>query len=147
MSDEIKALEERIAKARADRAALDEAAERRVEIARLEKLARAEEQALIDAPHIAEAQEKHGVDRTTVVVTDLGAVVLKKPHHLKWNALVAKGEKMTTADLADLVKSCVVYPAWPAVDKMLEEAPGAMGVIVDAVTNLAKGGAKERSGK
>lgn len=147
MSDEIKALEARIAKARAERAALDEEAARKAELARLEKLAKAEEQATIDAPHIAEARTEHGYERTDVVVTDLGAIVVKRPHHLKWNQLVSKGEKMTTVDLADLVKSCVVYPTWAAANKMLEEAPGAMGVLVDAITNLAKGGAKERSGK
>lgn len=147
MDDEIKALQERIAKARADRAALDEAAERRVEIARLERQARLEEQALRDAPFVAEAREKHGVERTAVIDTDHGAIVVKKPHHLNTKKLAATGDKTTEADVTAFIRSCLVYPEWPEVNKILEDFPGVGGALIDALGKLARGGATERQGK
>lgn len=146
MSDEVQALQERIAKAKAARGGAEAAEEQRAEIARLEREARIAENALRDDPHVAAARQKHG-DRVSVIDTDLGAVVVKKPHHLKFNEVVSKGDKMTHHDLVGLVRSCVVYPEWTAVDKMLEEAPAALGVIVEAITKLATEGAKARSGK
>ncbi|MBN8609141.1 MAG: hypothetical protein J0L92_01050 [Deltaproteobacteria bacterium] len=147
MSDEITALQDRIAKARAERAALDEAAERAVEIARLEKLARLEEQALKDAPHIAKGRDEHGVERTAVIDTDHGAIVVKKPHHLNAKKLAATGDKTSEADVSAFIRSCLVYPTWPEVERMLEDSPGVGGAIIDALGRLARGGAKERAGK
>ena len=147
MSNEIKALEERIAKAKAQRAALDEAAERAVEIARLEKLARIEEQAVKDAPFVAKAREEHGVERTAVIDTDHGAIVVKKPHHLNTKKLAATGDKTSEADVNAFLRSCLVYPTWAEVERMLEDSPGVGGALIDALGKLARGGAAERSGK
>lgn len=147
MSDELKSIEERIAKARAARMALEEASERRREAARAERLLRIEEQRLADEPRIEEARTAHGEDAVAVIDTDLGAIVVKKPNHLKWNALVAKGEKLNHVDMVGLVKSCVVYPDWPHVDRVLEEAPAAMNVLVGAIAGLATKAAQERAGK
>lgn len=146
MSEEIKALQERIAKAKAARADAEALEEERAEIARLEREARRAENALRDDPHVASAREKYGA-KCAVIDTDLGTIVVKKPHHLKFNEVVSKGDKMAPADLTGLVRSCVVYPEWSAVDKILEEAPAALGVLVDAITTLASEGAKSRSGK
>lgn len=144
---EIKALQERIEKARAARAQADADAERRATIAELDRKARLAEQALVDEPHITAAREKYGPDAVAVVDSDLGAFVVRAPNHLKWNALAAKGDKVSHADLVSMVRSCLVYPDWPRADKMLEEAPAALGVIVDAIVELGRRKATVRSGK
>lgn len=146
-SEEIKALEERIARARAARAQADAEAEQRAELAELERQAQLEEQAVSDAPHIAAARAQHGEHGVSVVDSDLGALVVKAPNHLKWNALIAKGDKMTHVDIVGVVRSCLVYPDWPRADKMLEAAPGLLPVLIEAITALASSRAKVRAGK
>jgi gamma-glutamyl:cysteine ligase YbdK (ATP-grasp superfamily) len=145
--DEIRALEQRIEKARAARAQAEAEAERAAKVAALERQARLAEQALVDEPHIAAARQTYGVDGIAVVDSDLGAFVVRAPNHLKWNALAAKADKVGHADLVSMVRSCLVYPDWPRADKMLEEAPAALGVIVDAIVQLAQHRATIRAGK
>lgn len=145
--DQIKALHDRIAKAKAARAPLDEAAGRRAELALLEREALREENALRDGPYIAEAERTLGVDRIEVVDTDLGAIVVKRPHHQKFNAVMNKGANLTQDDLAGLVRTCVVYPEWEKTSEYLTELPATMVALADAVVRLAGSGAKARSGK
>ena len=101
-----------------------------------------------DLPHVQAAEDEHGQIR--VVNTKLGAVVVRKPHHLAFKRFMHKvsGDKeMREADVWRLAKSCVVYPDISKVDEIREEYPGVTMRLGTAVIELGNGEAEELEGR
>lgn len=91
-----------------------------------------------DAEAIATAEAKHGRQgkKIAVILTDMGAVIVKRPHHVAYKAFTDL-EEIKSADLDKLIRPCVVYPDASALDKILEELPGTLNRCADAVCYLA----------
>lgn len=147
-NDEIKALKERIAKAKAERAKLEAEAEARAEKTRLEREARAAENALRDEPHIAAAEEKYGAlgEGIAIVDTPRGAIVIKRPHHLVYRKFAAK-DKPKIREVEEFVTSCVVYPEKAEFESISEEFFGVVNACASAISILMDATSKAREGK
>lgn len=141
-------LEARLEAARAAGAQLVRAREERAEIARLEFEIEAAERAVVDEEAIAAAEEEYGpVGRAIAIVeTDLGAVVLKRPHAATFQKFQDVG-KMRTRDLDALVRPCLVHPDRAGLDRILKELPATLVRLANAVSELAGARAEEVSGK
>ncbi len=120
----------------------------REQIRELERKVRFEENKARDLPHIQAAEDEHGVIR--VVNTPLGAIVVKRPHHLayqKFTRKVSSEKGMNEMDVWRLVKPCIVYPDASKVEEITEEYPGVTVRLGDAVVNLGNGEVEEFEGK
>ncbi len=142
------ALERRIREARAKTAAYKEKGTEREQLRELERRARIEENRARDLPHVQAAEDEHGAVR--VVNTPLGAIVVKRPHHLAFQqfmrrANVEKG--VNEADVWRLVKTCIVYPDASKVEEYTEEYPGVTVRLGSAVVELGNGVVEEAEGK
>lgn len=125
--------------------------------ARLEREARAREaeetarlnRDVADEVALAKAAEEHGPlgVKTSALKTDLGIVILKRPHHLEMRKMLSKGEKLGELDAIALVKSCLVHPTRPELETMLEELPAIGGDLMAVAMQLARGRVEEVSGK
>ncbi len=149
MSD--KALEERLAKAKAAVAAgaakrAEQDAEREVleEIERLERRAK-------DDVAIAAAEAAHGPvgKKIAVVETDLGAVIVKRAHPAKFKQWCDLGSErqLKSVEIEKFVRPCVVHPDAAALDQIFEELPATPARLANAVYELAQGRSKEVQGK
>ena len=148
VEEQREALLQRIREAREKRAAFEEQAREREELRELEERARFEENKARDLPHVQEAEEEHGVIR--VVNTPLGAIVLKRPHHLafgKFTKKVASAKGFDDGDIWRLVKPCIVYPDVARVEEMTEEYPGVTARMGNAVIEMGNGEVEEVEGK
>lgn len=148
IDDEMKALKEREAKAAAElEPFLDQRATRRA-LGEYRRKVERKEQAAKDAPRIVEAEDEHGPigERIAVVETDLGAIVVKRPHHLIFRRFQDKGSTKSD-DLWALVKPSIVYPDAKRVDQIIEELPATLSQLADEVVTLAGVRSKEAAGK
>lgn len=141
-------LEARLAKAKAARAELARAREEREERAAKEERVAAEERAVRNEEAIAKAVEEHGpVGRTLAVVdTDLGVVIVKRPHQATFRKFQDAGSTKTAA-VEQLVRPCVVHPSPDQLDRILDELPATLIRLADAVCTLAGMRREEVAGK
>jgi hypothetical protein len=141
-------LEQRIQKARAERARLEAEAHDRAELARLEAEAEREERAPRELAALEAAEREHGPRgrKIQVVETDLGIVIVKRPHSALFRRFSDKGS-MKTADLDQLVRPCVVYPDSSTLDRILDELPATLLRLANSVSELAGFRAEEVQGK
>ena len=139
-------LEAELAAARAANAPHVAARTERVELASLREAIEREKNALRDAPEIEKAEIEHGADKVAIVVTRLGAVVLKRPHMASYRRFQDEA-KSKSEDVIKLVRPSVVYPAAAELDRILSEQPGVLARLADAVATLADAAAEERRGK
>jgi len=138
----------RIREAREKSAAFEEQSREREELRELERKARFEENKARDLPHVQAAEEEHGVIR--VVNTPLGAIVVKKPHHLafqKFTRKAASAKGFDDMDIWRLVKPCIVYPDVAKVEEITEEYPGVPARLGNAVVEMGNGEVEEVEGK
>lgn len=141
-------LEARLAKVKADRAALQAARDKAAEQRLLEEQVVAEEQAFKDEQAVADAEAEHGTvgKKIAVVSTDMGVIVLKRSNPLIFKRFQDVGSTKS-ADLDKLVRPCLVYPDIATFDRILEELPATMLRLASAVAGLAGVRAEEVSGK
>lgn len=139
-------LDERLAKAKAERAAIQAAREAREVDAAALAAVEAEELALRDDRAIAAAELEHGAAKIAIVRTLVGCVIVKRPHHLIYKKFQETSETKI-ADLEKLVRSCLVHPDVGALERIIEEQPAAILQAADAVCQLAGVRAREVAGK
>ena len=139
-------LEAELAAARAANAANVAARTERAELSALKEAIEREKNALRDAPAIEKAELEHGADKIATVVTRLGAVVLKRPHSASYRRFQDQASSKSE-DVIKLVRPCVVYPTAAELDRILDEQPGVLARLADAVATLADAAQEERRGK
>ncbi len=105
-----------------------------------------EEQKAADEEAISAAEAKHGTKRIRVVRTELGCVIVKRPNAVLYKRFRDQ-ESAKTEDLEKLTRPCLVHPDASAYDRMLNEEPGTLDRVADAVIFLAGFRAREVSGK
>jgi hypothetical protein len=138
----------RLDKVRAERAALAVAREARAADAALEAQLEGETLALRDEQAIAAAELEHGPvgKRIAVIGTDLGVVIVKRPHAALFRKFQAKGSTKPE-DLDQLVRPCLVYPSKAEFDRIDDELPATMTRCANAVVALAGFRQEENAGK
>lgn len=138
MSDKRAALQARIAAARTESQAIDAAEAERRELEALEAEAEAAERAVRDARAIVEAEKKLGRRGKAfeVVTTDLGAVILRRPDPIRYKRFVDEA-KTSQDEIEAFVRTCREYPPEAEFSKLLEELPGSLGAMSNAVGQLA----------
>lgn len=92
------------------------------------------------------AEKEHGAQRVALVMTDEGAVILKRPNRLNVQKFM-DADRITSTTMIALVKSCVVHPDKDAFDRLLDEQPAALAPIANVALTLAGAGAKSLAGK
>lgn len=112
----------------------DEIRARKLELARLDAIERAEEE-------LGELD----VD-FCVVETFEDVVVVKKPHPAVYKKWRDKG-RYKSADLYELIKPCIHSPSASEFHALAEKYPGLLDELADNVMRLAHGRAKEVAGK
>jgi hypothetical protein len=128
-------LEARLKKAREEHAPFERAREERAEIDRLRREVELAEQRAKDAPHIAKAEEEHGL-RCAVYETAAGAVVVKRPPPLHYRRFQSQSN-ISSDEMLKLVKSSLVYPDARRLEEILDEQPGALMPLANLVVELA----------
>lgn len=148
MSDDRKELEDRLAKARAARAASEAKLAAVVERDELARRVEAEERAGRDADAIAAAIGDHGPLGTKIaaVETDLGVIIVKRSNPVLFKRFQDHGSTKT-AELDKLVRPCLVYPTPDAFDRIVEELPATLSRVASAVCELAGIRSQEVQGK
>lgn len=144
----IEALQERIRAAKAKTSAFESESRERDELRELERKARFEENKARDLPHIEAAEEEHGLIK--VVNTPLGAIVVKRPHHLAFQKFMRKAgsaKGLQDMDVWRLVRKCIVYPDVTRAEEITEEFAGVTIRLGNAVVELGNGEAEEVEGK
>jgi len=99
-----------------------------------------------DEDAFASAIEKHGRRKVSIFRSVVGAIVLRTPNHLRWRAFL-DGEKYDTQSLSKITRPCIVYPSADEVDIIFEDVPDALTQCANLVADLAKGRARDVSGK
>lgn len=127
-------------------AALADERAKRETAAAAEDAAEKIERDLRDERAIAKAFAEHDRKRLGYLKTDLGVVILKRPHHLHFRELTKKAE-LTEADTIGFVKKSLVHPTGAELETMLEELPALGGDLVSLVMKLARGRTEEVTGK
>jgi hypothetical protein len=138
----------RIREAREKSGAFEEKAREREELRELERKAQFEENKTRDLPHIQAAEDEHSVIR--VVNTPLGAIALKRPHHLAFQRFMRKASSnkgMGEMDVWRLVKPCIAYPDVASVERITEEYPGVTIRMGNVVVELGNGEVEGVEGK
>ena len=146
----IAAAEERIGKARAQRAALSEQREAQKRIARVLQEAEAEEQAGRDDETCARLEAEHGKmgEKIARVDTAAGMVVVRRPQQAVFRRWQSKrDDSLLPEHLEKLVFDSLLYPSKADFGRMLEELPGIIVRTADAVIDLAGVGKKNIEGK
>lgn len=112
-----------------------------------EQIAQAERE-LADAKALAAAVCDHGPLGKAIaqIDTDLGVVIVKKPHHVAFRRFQDKGDYDSAANEA-LVLPCLVYPSAARFDEIIKELPATLTRCSDAVVVLAGFRAKAVGGK
>jgi hypothetical protein len=138
----------RIREAKEKSNSFEEKAREREELRELERKAILEENKARDLPHVQAAEDEHGVIR--VVNTPMGAIVLKRPHHLAFQKFMRKAASdkgMNEMDVWRLVKPCIVYPDVARVEDITEEYPGVTVRLGNQIVELGNGEVEELEGK
>jgi len=146
--DQKEALLERMRQAKAKTAEFETVASEREQLRELERKVRFEENKARDLPHIQAAEDEHGSIR--VINTPLGAIVVKKPHHLAFQKFMRKvsGDKgMKEMDIWRLVRPCIVYPDAAKAEEIIEEYPGVSIRLGNNVIELGNGEVEDTEGK
>lgn len=127
----------RLQEIRSKRAALAEARAKR-ELATDDQLVSAEAAALRNEELIDQFEQSVGPRdvRIKVVETDLGVVILKRPHRLVFKRFMDKGSTKSD-DLELLVKPCLLHPDKAAFEAMLEDQPAILQRCAGACGALA----------
>lgn len=125
---------------------LAELRRQRAEIERARKARIEKEEAANELPRARrELEEAEAVDRferelgrkaISVVKSDEGIVIVKKPDARAFKRF-QDAEKVTTLEVEKLVMPCVIYPDADRFDRMVEEAPGLLSRCGDHVCYLA----------
>jgi hypothetical protein len=119
-----------------------EALETRREARKAERAPAAEieaaERELADAKALDAAESEHGEigKKISTVKTELGIVILKRPDAATFRRFRDTGSAKSF-DLEKLVRPCLVYPDRVVFDRILEEQPGTLTAMADAVAVLA----------
>jgi hypothetical protein len=141
-------IEERVAAARARKAAADtrrtEAEAAAMSLADVEKL----EREAADAEAVADAIGKHGAvgSKIAVVDTDMGCVIVKRSGSALFRRFQDQG-KFDTGAFDKLVRPCVVHPDAARLDAILDELPATLSRLANAVVELAGARSAELAGK
>lgn len=140
-------LEERMRAAKAARSALAKSRAEKTAQLELEAAVEAEERALKDEQALACAEDEIGPvgKKICTVPTDLGIVILKKPHPAVYNRFQDKGE-LTTRALTEFVQPSLVYPK-DRFDQILDELPATLALCGNAIAELAGARRVETQGK
>jgi len=112
---------------------------------RVQKLAEAE-RALRDEEAVDAAEQEHGAKKIAVVQTDLGVVIVKRPHVATFRKFQDKGST-DSESLEKLVRPCLVYPKLPEFELICSELPATLLRVANAVTMLAGVRTEELAGK
>ena len=128
----------RLEQIRAERAQLARERERREEETDAQELLEMEERGLADDRAIAAAVEQHGPlgKKIAAVYTDLGIIILKRPHHVMWKRFQDTG-LVTTEELEKLVRPCLVHPDRFTFERYCEEQAAILGRCANQVSALA----------
>ena len=141
-------LNARLAKAKADLDALaKKRAEREAAQAATDRV-EAVERELADAIAIDAAVAEHGPlgKMIAAIDTDLGVVIVKRPHAATFRKFQDTGS-MKSADLEKLVRPCLVHPDGEKFGALLEQLPATLLRVANVVTELAGMRSAEVSGK
>jgi len=108
----------------------------------------AEKQGLLDDEALEQAELEHGPvgKKIAVVQTELGAVIVKRPHAAIYKRYQDRGQTKTK-DIDQFVRTCIVYPSKTRFDEILEEQPATLLRVADACVMLAGFRAEEVSAK
>lgn len=139
---------ERIKKAREKNAVFEAENVEKEEIKELERKAIFEENKARDLPFIKKAEEEHG--EIKYVNTRLGAIVVKKPHHLtfqQFSKKLASDKGPDNMDMWRFIRKSIVYPDISKVEEITEEYPGTTILLCNAVIELGNGNVEEIEGK
>lgn len=139
-------VEKEIAELNSRRAALELARERRAEQADVARRLEEAKQAVFDEEALAKAEQEHGVRRIAVVRTELGAVIVKRPHANTFRKFLDSG-KTDTDTLEKLVRPCLVHPQLEGFEKIVAELPAVLGQVALAIGRLAGIRAEDIGGK
>lgn len=139
---------ERLAKVRAERAALAAAKAKADAERALEAELEAEERAFNDEQAIAAAEAEHGPvgKKIAVVHTDLGAIIVKRSNPVLFRRFQDAGATKIK-DLDTLVRPCRVYPDEAAFDRIMDELPATLARVASAVCELAGVRSQDVGGK
>jgi 5'-3' exonuclease len=96
------------------------------------------EQAIADEEALAKLIAEHGPlgQKIEAIHTDMGLIVVTRPHTLKFRRFQDRG-KFDTDEISQLIRPCVIYPALPRFDAILEELPASLARVGSAVIALA----------
>ncbi len=140
-------LEDRLKAAKAARATLAAARDEQKAESALADAVEAEERALKDEQALACHEQEQGPvgKKICTVQTDMGLVILKKPHPATYNKFQDRGE-LTTRALTEYVQPSVLYPKdrW---DDILDELPATLVMCADAISLLAGARSAANQGK
>jgi hypothetical protein len=99
------------------------------------ELAKAEREAK-EAETLLELESKHGKDKIGYIETDLGMVVLSRPHAALFRRFQDQ-DKATVLEVEKLVRPCVIHPTKERFDMMCEEQPMILARAAEVVSRLA----------
>jgi hypothetical protein len=139
-------IRDEIEQLRAKREALAAARLARAEAAAPDEKLAAERLALADEEAMDQAEAEHGKRRVALVQTDLGAVIVKRPHPAIFKRFQDRGKTNTDA-LADLIRPCLLHPTLTGFERICEELPATLTRVADAITVLAGFRSDDISGK
>lgn len=128
-------IERKLAEVRARRAALAEAAEQRLQPTPEERLA-IEQRELAEDEALDAAAREHGARAVMIVRSDVGAVIVKRPHLATFRRF-QETKNPKCEDLEKLVRPCLVYPSRDRFDLIIAELPFMLNRCADAVSTLA----------
>ncbi len=143
---ETEALEKRLVAAKARKAHVQEGRLKREEANALREEVERQEQAAVDAEALDKAEVEHGAKKIATVQTEMGLIILRRPHPMHFKRFRDKGAN-GTEELEKLVAPCLVYPDRGKFNAILEEEPAALDRCADRVVTLAGFRAKEVAGK
>lgn len=144
------ALSERLQNAKSERARLADEREAREKARELREQVEAEELALRDEQAIEAAIAEHGEIgvKLAVMHTPLGAVIIKKPHHVMFKRFQDQSlGELKVANCEALIRSCLVHPDKAAFGVLAEELPGILIPLANLASSLCGVRAAEAQGK
>lgn len=119
--------------------------EERAQLAELERRVRAAEIRARDLPKWLELVDEYGEDKVAKIESDIGWVVVKRPHENTYRKFV--DSKLKTEDMIRFVQPCVVYPDKARFHEMRGDLPALLQGCADACAHLAGVRRQEVSGK
>jgi hypothetical protein len=137
-----------LARVRAAREALERSRDERLKKGEAERRLAEEKLALENEQAIDLAEQEVGPigKKIAVVNTDLGVVIVKRPHAAIFKRFQDRG-KTDSKSLYELVKPSLVYPSLDGFERLCEELPATLLRCADAVSGLAGVRAEDIAGK